>query len=458
MGESVVATVPIDKIKVGVRRRVDLGEIEKLQSSIERVGLLNPIIIDDTYELIAGFRRLTCCKKLGYKEINVTFKKDLSDLQKKELELEENTYKELTWSEVAMLRADIHAIKQELYGKPVKGHSSDGWTLNDTADSLGLSAGTLSQDLTLSEALKKFPELRNLTSKRQAVNTLGRVREAALLSELARREAKSSFMKTGIPYILHNGDSLEFLKEKVDDETVDLVIFDPPWGIDSDLFVSPRGREATFPSYKDDSLITAKTFTELILPEIYRVMKQNTHLYMFIASQYEEYWTSFLSNSRLILEPEKEPHYITLDEKREWAFNVRSYSLIWVKEGGGPVDVYSKFMPRYEKILFCNKGSRGLNSVCSDVLEFKRPLSVERIHTQQKPTDLLQLLIRLSSLPHEVVLDPCAGSFATIVSATLLGRRSIGIEKDKDAFNKGLEWVKGIKEEDIEPDDDEENE
>ena len=118
--------------------------------------------------------------------------------------------------------------------------------------------------------------------------------------------------------------------------------------------------------------------------------------------------------------------------------------LIWVKEGGGFTDFETKFMPRYEMILFCSKGLRRLNSVCSDVLDFRRPLSVERIHTQQKPLKLLQLLIRLSTVPNEIVLDPCAGSFATSVAATLIGRRSIGIEADIDNYNKGLEWIRRV--------------
>ena len=123
--------------------------------------------------------------------------------------------------------------------------------------------------------------------------------------------------------------------------------------------------------------------------------------------------------------------------------------LLWIKEGGGFTDFEVRFMPRYETILFCNKGLRRLNSVCSDVLEFKRPLSTERRHTQQKPVELLQLLIKLSTQFNEIVLDPTAGSFASIVAATLSGRRSIGIEKDTDAYNQALNWIKGIESEEV---------
>ena len=159
------------------------------------------------------------------------------------------------------------------------------------------------------------------------------------------------------------------------------------------------------------------------------------------AKRFQEIWDKGIRN---VMEQGKEPHYEAFEENRDWAFDVRRVPLVWIKEGGGFTDFDAKFMPRYEIVLFCNKGLRRLNSVCSDVLNFNRPLSVERIHTQQKPIDLLQLFIRLSSVPNEIVLDPCMGSGATNVAATLLGRRSIGIEKSEDNYNKAIEWIRRI--------------
>ena len=434
---------PIDEIKVGERARVELGNIEELKTSIERRGLFHPIIIDDNSMLVAGYRRLTCCRDLGFKEIDVRLKKDLSEIEKLEIEMEENLHKELTWDEKATLRARIHKVKQEIHGKSIPGHKSDGWSLEDTADDLDVSIGTLSQDIMLADALTKLPSLKSFVSKRQALKALTKVKETAILTELARRDAEK-VGDSDVPYIMHNGESLTFLKDKVEDETIDLVIFDPPWGIDIDVIGTARGLGGEKTSYDDDSLANAKNFMEKILPEIYRVMKQNTHFYMFIGVQHMHYWADYLSNIKLVMEQGKEPHYEAFEENRDWAFDVRRVPLVWIKEGGGFTDFDAKFMPRYEIVLFCNKGLRRLNSICSDVLNFNRPLSVERIHTQQKPIDLLQLFIRLSSVPNEIVLDPCMGSGAVNVAATLLGRRSIGIEKNEDNYNKAIEWIRRI--------------
>jgi len=72
----------INEIVIGDRSRVDMGEdMEQLQESIHKRGLINPICITkEKHELIAGFRRLTCCRNLGHTEIEVKFYEELSDL------------------------------------------------------------------------------------------------------------------------------------------------------------------------------------------------------------------------------------------------------------------------------------------------------------------------------------------------------------------------------------------
>ena len=79
-----IQEVPIDKIVIKERARKDLGDLEELQKSIEHSGLINPIcIVKGTYELVAGFRRYTCCKNLGFKTIPARFYEELSEVERK---------------------------------------------------------------------------------------------------------------------------------------------------------------------------------------------------------------------------------------------------------------------------------------------------------------------------------------------------------------------------------------
>jgi ParB family chromosome partitioning protein len=66
-----VTEIDIRSIKVGKRHRRDLGDIDALAASIEDLGLLHPITVDEHGRLLAGARRLAACKRLGLKEVEV---------------------------------------------------------------------------------------------------------------------------------------------------------------------------------------------------------------------------------------------------------------------------------------------------------------------------------------------------------------------------------------------------
>lgn len=52
-------------------------------------------------------------------------------------------------------------------------------------------------------------------------------------------------------------------------------------------------------------------------------------------------------------------------------------------------------------------------------------------HETQKPLELIEKMIRISSNPGDVVIDPTFGSGTTLRAAKNLGRRAIGIELDE---------------------------
>ena len=71
--------------------------------------------------------------------------------------------------------------------------------------------------------------------------------------------------------------------------------------------------------------------------------------------------------------------------------------------------------------------------------------SNNRLHTCQKPVDLLARLIRVSSRPGAVVLDPFMGSGSTGVAALQEGRDFIGIELDPEYFETARRRIDGAK-------------
>jgi ParB family chromosome partitioning protein len=63
--------LPISAIRVGERVRREMGDIDALARSIDALGLLQPVVITQDCELIAGERRLRACQSLGWTDIPV---------------------------------------------------------------------------------------------------------------------------------------------------------------------------------------------------------------------------------------------------------------------------------------------------------------------------------------------------------------------------------------------------
>ena len=86
-----IKDVEIGSIKIKRRIREKTVPIEPLVESIQKYGLLEPIVIDEKNRLIAGFRRLQACKQLGFNTIlaNVVNVEDAETFLL--LELDENT-------------------------------------------------------------------------------------------------------------------------------------------------------------------------------------------------------------------------------------------------------------------------------------------------------------------------------------------------------------------------------
>jgi len=59
-------------------------------------------------------------------------------------------------------------------------------------------------------------------------------------------------------------------------------------------------------------------------------------------------------------------------------------------------------------------------------------------HPTQKPAELYTWLLERYSKEGDTVLDPTAGSFTSVFTASELNRKAIGIEKDDDFYNKAV--------------------
>lgn len=223
------------------------------------------------------------------------------------------------------------------------------------------------------------------------------------------------------------GDCFSILRD-LPDECVDLVLTDPPYGIDYQS--NRRVARPKLPKFEND--VDLSWVGEWV-DQTYRVLKRDRHFYCF--TRFDMYPRFYQEISR--------------------RFKVKN-CLIWRKNNHGSGDLYGAYAPQNEMIIFAAKGRRELNGRRHpDVLECDNVPSFHRFHATQKPVHLLRFLIEKSTNPGEIVLDPFAGSGSTGLAcidsvhtqARDKRRRYILIELNPDYVSAALRGALGAQEE-----------
>ena len=79
----------------------------------------------------------------------------------------------------------------------------------------------------------------------------------------------------------------------------------------------------------------------------------------------------------------------------------------------------------------------------SDVLEFNVvPNRKDKLHSTQKPVDLLRYLVLTYTNEGDTVLDNCMGSGTTAIACIKERRHFIGFELSKEYFDKAIKRIK----------------
>lgn len=398
--------IRVDKVKIGERLRADYGDISALATSIQRYGLLHPIVIDEKDNLIAGERRLKAHIKLGKKEIEYKRFSELNDVDKKEIELEENIQrKQLDWQELVLAKLSLHELRQELYGTKTGHTGGGGWGLSDTALALDQSVGTASMDLQLARAIRNFPSLRKEKSKTNAFKKYKQMETVLLRQELNKRRIRN--VK---PNIIHGLAEIE--TKKWEDESFDFFVTDPPFGKDLD-----KGAITDYgiaPATYDDDPYKIMEIIRKVTKELYRVLKQDRHMIMaFDMIHYEEV-KAFLKDA---------------------GFNVDPTPLIWNKISGSTAPNGEYFPRAYEPAFWCMKGKRGLNSTACNMFTVKRVPEKHKHHLLERPQELLVAWIEAISFPGEKGGDPFGGGGSFLEACVSTGRDCVIIEKDETNYN-----------------------
>lgn len=197
----------------------------------------------------------------------------------------------------------------------------------------------------------------------------------------------------------------------LESRSIDLLLTDPPYGMD---FKSGWNDKDKIANDKIDDTIT---LLDDVLFECARVLKDDAHFYIFGNIKY-------ITEVKPIIEK-----HLKLKQV-----------LIWDREviGMGDLKAYGN---SFDIVYFgCNKTYKELNGTRDrDILRFNRIDPGKNIHPTEKPTSILEYMIKKSSNEDDIILDPFAGGGSTLLASKNQNRNCIGIELEQ----KYVDLIKG---------------
>ena len=237
------------------------------------------------------------------------------------------------------------------------------------------------------------------------------------------------------------GECISTLKE-LNDESVDLIFADPPYNLqlEKDLFRPNQSKvDGVFDDWDQfESLKAYEEFSLQWIKEVKRVLKKDGSFWV-IGSYHNIFKIGNI-----------------IQDLGFWILN----DVIWVKSNPMPNFMGTRFNNAHETLIWCTphkeskftfnyKEMKHFNTaedekqmrsdwiipICQGEERLKDDEG-NKLHSTQKPEELLFRVILSSSNPGDVVLDPFSGTGTTCAVAKKLGRQYIGIEMD-ETYHKG---------------------
>jgi site-specific DNA-methyltransferase (adenine-specific) len=400
------------------RFRQEMGDVKELLQSILDNGQIQPILITRDNQLVCGGRRLAACL-MGSIKVKAIYTDEVEPLTLRTLELEENLKrKAFTPAEEVSAVKEIHELKQKQYGASTSGKEG-GWTLKNTAALLGKTHATIIRDMNLADMVARFPELANAKKKSEIDKAAkGLDRLTSVIATVAENKQKTDAMTT--LWSVYQADATAHMRT-LPDNSVDILLTDPPYGIDIDKTAGSAG--GTTGGYNisgftfDDSLQTALPLYETLAKESFRFTANNAHGFVFLGPEF--FWAvrQIFAASGWLCYPKP---------------------IVWIKRTTGQCNAPHAWPSScYEMALYCRKAdSRFIQEGRADWVECD--IVKDKTHPTEKPVRLGEMLLERISLPGQLVYDPFMGSGAFIESATRMKLRSIGCDILTESYATAL--------------------
>ena len=346
-------------------------QITKLRSSLREFGFINPVIIDNDYNVIAGHGRIEAAKLENIKEVPCVFVDYLTPAQKKAYIIADNRMAmDAGWDE-ELLRIEIESLQAEAFNIELTGFEEQ--EIAAIFDSV--EEGIQEDNFDIEEALSK-PSV----TKRGDLWLLGNHR--LICGDSTKQQTYTLLMN---------------------DKKANLVVTDPPYNVNY---------EGNAGKIKNDNM-KSDAFYQFLLDafrNMENVMENDASIYVFHAD------TEGLNFRKAFADAD---FYL-------------SGTCIWKKQTF--VLGRSPYQWQHEPCLFGWK-RKGKHQWYSDrkqttIWEFDKPKRSDE-HPTMKPIPLIAYIIKNSSMSNCIVLDPFGGSGTTLIACEQTGRICYTIELDE---------------------------
>lgn len=419
------------------RRTFDLASLNELAESIQKSGLFHPIVCreeNDKIVLCSGERRLRAISDIH--ELGGTFYHDgnpvsageipyitlgeLSPLEAEEAELEENVRRvDLTWQEKAAATARLASLRNK---QAVAAGVSPPTVADISEEVRGSSAGSAHEEtreeLIVAKHLDK-PDIAAAKSVGEAFKLLKRKEEAERNVQLAEKVGRLAATD------LHQVEQKEALAwlTACPAEQYDVVLADPPYGIDAQKFGDAGGRLTSGQEHHyDDTYENWLSLMPVIARESFRIAKPQAHCYLFCDID----------------------RFVELKVMMQTAgWYVHRTPLIDYKLDGNRVPLPEQGPQRkFELILYAIKGWRPVTKIYPDVIPCRGDENLG--HGAQKPISLLEDLLRRSVRPGDTVVDFFAGTGGTLIAGHNLSCRVTLVEASQPSYALCLKRLESL--------------
>lgn len=399
-----VEEIWVDRAK---RQRRELNDIESLANSIRQNGLINPPVIRKDGELIAGERRWTAVRSLGWTHVPVQFIEDLSELEVHAIELEENIRRvDLPWQDQCLAVEAYHQLRLK---------QDPEWTATQTAEALGLAASKITEKRQVAQELARGNERVASAPKYSTAQSI-------VQRETQRRKA-SVLADVAEPGVVPAAKTVPLLNEDFHDwaaaytgQRFNFIHCDFPYGVG--MHNSDQGGGAAYGTYQDSEDVYWKLLDTLDLA-MQNVVADSAHLMFWFSMDF---------------------YQLTLERLVRMGWKVNPFPLVWWKSDNVGIIPDANRGPRrvYETAFFASRGDRWVAQPISNLCS--HPSGDKSLHMNEKPIGMLRHFMRMFVDENSTVLDPTAGSANALKAARALGAPTVlGLERDLEFFTRAKE-------------------